>query len=633
MRRVATGGPDFRIRLDQKLIYHILFFWIFALICWKTPQIRAIDLRVNDLVISAETQPAIAPILVGEIDAETVAMAGGTPLARTFYARLIEHAARAGVERLWLNSSLASPTTPDADARLADAMGAFGPDRIGIPALNPSSVSEGRGPVALFEPYATPLGTEFYPDADGWHRSVDVAQLPEPPYGNPARWLAGRAGNARVAIDQRIDPTRFERVSVARIMDGSYTALSGKTLILGFSPRIAGTTLNLPSAGRVDHMTMMALGAETLLNGREPRTLPNAAVIASIALIGIAALLVVSIARTRLQSAVFYLAGAYLIIACGVVLLNQFYFLSKTILFLSIWSGALLVFTAYRYQIIDVIREVSAGDLSADEAWAWRTMANHKDPVALVSPTGLKRINAAAVATGLFAKDEPSATANVHQLLSALRTDEPRRLLRLGEKAIPFNLRRPFTGLPIIHLEDVSDIEAERARLERAVHTDPMTGQLNRAGFEAAAASLQAPFGVILMDMNGFKAVNDTHGHQAGDELLRYAANRFASVLREGDCLARLGGDEFAVLLPGQGDRWRVEKVAFALERTLDGPIELSSATVRAGVAAGVAVHTATGSFAASLDAADRAMYKRKHDLKSDSRRSETRAETLRAAS
>ena len=633
MRSVATGGPGFNIRLDRHLIYHILFFLAFALLCWKTPQIRAIDLRVNDLVVAAQAQPATAPILIGEIDAETVAMAGGTPLARTFYAGLIERAREGGVRRLWLNSSLASPTDATADARLADAMAAFGPDLIGIPALNPSSVSEGRGPVAPFEPLATPLGSEFYPDVDGWHRSVDVAQFPEPPYGNPARWLAGQPGTARVAIDQRIDPTRIERVSVARIMDGSYTALSGKTLILGFSPRIAGTTLNLPSAGRVDNMTMMALGVETLLNGQEPRTLPNSAVIAGIAVIGIVALLVVTIARTGLQAAVLYLTGAYVIIACGALLLNQFYILGNTVLFLSIWSGGLLVFTACRYQILDVIREVSAGDLSADEAWAWRTMANHKDPVALVSPTGLKRINAAAVATGLFAKDEPSATANVHELLGALRADEPRRLLRLGAEAIPFNLRRPFPGLPIIHLEDVSDLEAERARLERAILTDPMTGKLNRAGFEAAAAGLQAPFGVILMDMNGFKAVNDTHGHQAGDELLKYAADRFASVLREGDFLARLGGDEFAVLLPGQGDQWRVEKVAFALERALDGPIQLSSATVRAGVAAGVAVHISTESFAASLDAADRAMYRRKQDLKSDRRQSDTRTALMKQAS
>ncbi|WP_163368317.1 GGDEF domain-containing protein, partial [Enterobacter hormaechei] len=55
---------------------------------------------------------------------------------------------------------------------------------------------------------------------------------------------------------------------------------------------------------------------------------------------------------------------------------------------------------------------------------------------------------------------------------------------------------------------------------------------------------------VFMLDLNGFKAINDTHGHAAGDAILRAAAGRIADAVRDGDCAARLGGDEFAVIAP-----------------------------------------------------------------------------------
>jgi diguanylate cyclase (GGDEF)-like protein len=96
-----------------------------------------------------------------------------------------------------------------------------------------------------------------------------------------------------------------------------------------------------------------------------------------------------------------------------------------------------------------------------------------------------------------------------------------------------------------------------REELARMSRTDPLTGCLNRRGFEeqageairAAAAVDEGSLAVVLVDLDGFKQVNDTGGHAAGDEVLRRTAERLASAARPGDLIGRLGGDEFAVLL------------------------------------------------------------------------------------
>jgi diguanylate cyclase (GGDEF)-like protein len=114
--------------------------------------------------------------------------------------------------------------------------------------------------------------------------------------------------------------------------------------------------------------------------------------------------------------------------------------------------------------------------------------------------------------------------------------------------------------------------QRELARVSRA---DPLTGCLNRRGFEervaaelARAQRTDEPFGLVLLDLDDFKQVNDRHGHAAGDDHLRWVATTTAATLRAVDVLGRLGGDEFAVLVPGadrDGTRAVARRVAAVL--------------------------------------------------------------------
>jgi diguanylate cyclase (GGDEF)-like protein len=134
--------------------------------------------------------------------------------------------------------------------------------------------------------------------------------------------------------------------------------------------------------------------------------------------------------------------------------------------------------------------------------------------------------------------------------------------------------------------------QVARAELAWLSRSDPLTGSLNRLGFterltaELARASRDgSSVSLVLLDFDGFKAINDGYGHAAGDDLLRWSARAMGAVLRPADALGRLGGDEFAVVLPDTGAA-RAASVADRLRRAL---------AERIGASAGVACNDADG--------------------------------------
>ncbi|MGY1785689.1 GGDEF domain-containing protein [Geodermatophilus sp. SYSU D00698] len=148
--------------------------------------------------------------------------------------------------------------------------------------------------------------------------------------------------------------------------------------------------------------------------------------------------------------------------------------------------------------------------------------------------------------------------------------------------------------------------------VRRQAHTDELTGLANRRALgERAAAHLAPgrPAGVLLLDLDGFKAVNDGLGHAAGDDLLRTVGARLRGALRPSDVLARLGGDEFAVLLPG-ADAVLARECAARLHRVLVEPVAVAGRVVRVGASIGLATTLGDGRTIESLlAAADAGMY------------------------
>ncbi len=162
---------------------------------------------------------------------------------------------------------------------------------------------------------------------------------------------------------------------------------------------------------------------------------------------------------------------------------------------------------------------------------------------------------------------------------------------------------------------DVTERRTLEDELTRRAHHDPLTGLPNRVLLlrrldEAltAAGAARAHVGVAMIDLDGFKNVNDTLGHPAGDELLRVAAQRLLGCIRTGDVAARLGGDEFAVLLD-EPDRDHAAAIARRMVEVLREPFTVAGHQLTIGASIGVAHGAAVGSADDLMRDADIAMY------------------------
>ncbi|MEA2292040.1 MAG: hypothetical protein QOF17_1060 [Solirubrobacteraceae bacterium] len=165
---------------------------------------------------------------------------------------------------------------------------------------------------------------------------------------------------------------------------------------------------------------------------------------------------------------------------------------------------------------------------------------------------------------------------------------------------------------------DVTERMARETRMRAEADSDPLTGLANRRALERTLASaveragrLGREVAVVMLDLDGFKALNDRWGHLAGDAALRSVAQRLTRAVRERDLVARLGGDEFVVVLgdlqPGTA---AVDECCARIAAALGAPLRFEGGSAEVGAALGRAVFPHDGAHPSDLLAhADRAMY------------------------
>jgi diguanylate cyclase (GGDEF)-like protein/PAS domain S-box-containing protein len=167
--------------------------------------------------------------------------------------------------------------------------------------------------------------------------------------------------------------------------------------------------------------------------------------------------------------------------------------------------------------------------------------------------------------------------------------------------------------------QDITERKMAEARLERLAMTDRLTGLANRDRFNAMLhealdhVDADRAVGVLLLDLDGFKDVNDGIGHYAGDLVLQEIARRLTAVVRGGDEVARLGGDEFIVLLAGIKGVEDAIAVAKNIRSRLDAPFNLEGIQVHVNASIGIVTSPRDGTDADTLlKKADVAMYRAK---------------------
>jgi diguanylate cyclase (GGDEF)-like protein len=177
-----------------------------------------------------------------------------------------------------------------------------------------------------------------------------------------------------------------------------------------------------------------------------------------------------------------------------------------------------------------------------------------------------------------------------------------------------YGFRRYRDLSPEIHAR----IEAEQEALQLARH-DPLSGLPNRRFFKERldecllAASGETQLAVLMLNLDGFKAVNDTHGHAMGDKALYEFARRVSAILRSNEFLARIGGDEFAIIMPTIGSVDEPATLARRITTAFAEPFAINHVTVAFGVGIGIAIAPNDGDNGDDLmRRADRALYRAK---------------------
>ncbi|OEO28865.1 hypothetical protein VW23_002740 [Devosia insulae DS-56] len=156
-------------------------------------------------------------------------------------------------------------------------------------------------------------------------------------------------------------------------------------------------------------------------------------------------------------------------------------------------------------------------------------------------------------------------------------------------------------------------LEARRRAAQELAARDALTGLYNRLGFDQRLGQTADGPALLYLDLDGFKHVNDSFGHGAGDDLLRIVADRLRGLARDGDCVARIGGDEFAFLRSPPTSRAELAELAADIGVALSEPVRLGATQIQIGASIGIAMGSEHGDDRARLvAAADAALYRAK---------------------
>jgi diguanylate cyclase (GGDEF)-like protein len=229
-----------------------------------------------------------------------------------------------------------------------------------------------------------------------------------------------------------------------------------------------------------------------------------------------------------------------------------------------------------------------------------------------VDAEACRKVNAASmVIVPLFRKGE---TVGVLKIVS----DKPRAFG--SEDVQTLQLMAGLLGGALGQQLEVNERQALEEKLRQMAQEDPLTGLPNRALFHDRLAQAVARgkrgkgcLAVMYIDLDYFKQVNDTYGHESGDAVLTEFSSRLRSLVRESDTLARLGGDEFALIVENIPGRWESEMIAHKVIAATDQTFDVPNGKARIGVTVGIALGNSTSTDGAELlRHADAALYEAK---------------------
>lgn len=642
----TCGAERTRVKRRRLLCMALLI----AALAYLSGSLEVLERGMTDLEFSVLKRPPSADIVFVAIDTESLRDIGVWPWPRSLHARVIDRLVAAGARRIAFDIDFSSPSTEAADAAFERALAAA-EGRVVLAAHKQLQRSAGTAelaytaPLPRFARHAAIAGTSIRPAADGlvreltirnqWHDRV-IPSLPAD--------LAGAvvAPFDSFAVDYGIDPYAIPYLSYGDVVAGRFDpdAIRDKTILVGAAAVELGDQLPVPVYKSLSGALLIALGSESL---RQDRALHR---LGPIPIVVVTGLLVAALGPSLIAWPWRRSLGAGVLALAAIEALGV----------LAQWHWPVLIDTAPAIAVVlllvlcSLVRDIDrlSGSLFTQGRQLHRTnslmrsIVEHGfDGILVVRPDG--RVDFAnSAAQTLFGAQEGAlrgwpVAALIPDLADPAGHGSGTIEIGSGRRELQA-VRMDGTGFPaevatgrivksddrlfVAVVHDISARQAQQRKLEHQALHDALTGLANRTlimdRLERAlerARQGKKPLALLLLDLDRFKEINDTLGHQAGDGLLREVARRLPAALRDGDSIGRLGGDEFALVLPAVTDLGKATAVATRTIESLKPPFEHEGLSLEMGASIGIALYPDHAEDAARLlRCADVAMYAAKTD-------------------
>ena len=632
---IAGGVRQVRI-----VLYSLLAVGLATLLS-QTIWFQHLGNGLADAMFDPQDIAASQRVILVLVDEESVQASGKFPYDRMAMASAVRLIGDAGAKRVFLDTGLTSPNDEASDTALEEVMSSLGPQRLAIITgrLFPGSKAPWSKPIERFNAKATQVSFDAIRDVDRRVRRINTIS----PGGvaTAGEWLATGATTPspkeNLFIDFSADPRRIERVTITQLLSPGFdtSIFKDRLVILGMSVSADGYTLPVPLYGWISRPEIVALTTIAALSEIKIEPIDSRVMLAITA--ALTAIMAVIMAPIN------FAAGLIVLIVFGIgwfqVVLRIHGETGILVPYLPPLLASLIAWQTLSFQhspIMKFMRRAQARLLGVGQAALLTAIDVIVDPAIVFDKSG----NVLG-ANGAFLRlrvDGASRSGSISRIEEVLGEESARLVEALADENAGTSsrtldicvssasqsarhyhvtvgrVRSPKGLLGIASFRDITEARARESELTTLAFRDALTGLANRVAFQSRLSTLetspaQDPFAILLIDLDGFKKVNDTLGHHAGDLVLRGVADRIRALLRPDDMAARLGGDEFVVICKG-ADEARPVAVARAIVDELTRVFDIEGVPAHIGGSVGIAMwpHDDDRS-SAVLKKADIAMY------------------------
>ena len=586
-------------------------------------------------------------VIIG-IDAKSLAELREWPWPRRHHAALINKLAEAPPQRLFIDVDFSAETSVPDDQLLASALAAWTSDPIILPAFYQFASSSSTElmltePLDLLRPYVAVASVNMEPDSDGLVRNVRRA------WSTGGRNLPTAAAmlnelpadaNTEILIDYTIDPSSFLVLSFSDIIANRTPAeyFADKTVFVGATAIELGDMVPVPVYKSLPGVVVQAMAYESARTGN----------------------------HRPITDGFYWLIVTMWSLMLGFWLCRQSW--QQNVLIVAASIATIVGAALYSYASFDLVIEIVPLTLATITAYLLATLRSLEAETlrAVMYAVGYRKRNALLKSIVLSSTDciicidasgniqtaNPAATVlfacEMHELVGAsvidfiprLRSDngenQQQALDQISDSLLECEaFAKPGDEFPVelsvsrVHLKDeilytaivrdISERKAQQRQLQFQATHDPLTTLPNRPAMAAHLDSrlggrdADNPVALLMIDLDRFKEVNDTLGHNVGDYVLHEVARRLADIAKGRGFLARIGGDEFALVVDRFSDMSVIERLSQDLADSLKKPIATSGIAIEVGMSIGIALYPDNARDAESLfKYSDVAMYSAK---------------------